>query len=85
MLLAAVLTGCGSSNDDAGAIAPQDATEADLATTTSGYVRGSLEDGIFTFKGVRYGAPTGGDNRFRPPAAPAAWDDVQDATSFGAR
>src|SRR5512137_2163110 len=34
-----------------------------MANTQYGKVRGYLEDGVFTFKGLPYGADTGGENR----------------------
>ena len=38
-----------------------------VAKTQYGKVRGYVEDGVLTFKGVPYGADTGGENRgFRP-------------------
>jgi para-nitrobenzyl esterase len=51
--------------------------------TTYGKVRGFLNEGIFTFRGIRYGASTGGKNRFLPPQKPNAWAGVRDATSYG--
>jgi len=47
-----------------------------IVDTSNGKVRGYVEDGIHTFRGLRYGAPTGGVNRFRPPATPAPWTGV---------
>jgi para-nitrobenzyl esterase len=64
------------------AAAGQTATDP-VATTASGQVGGTVEGEILTFKGIRYGANTT-TTRFAAPAAPAAWDDVQDATQFGA-
>src|SRR5678815_3482202 len=37
-----------------------------VATTQYGKVRGYVEDGVLTFKGVPYGGPTGGENRWLP-------------------
>ena len=41
-----------------------------IVETVSGKLRGSLDNGIHTFKGVPYGASTTGPNRFRPPQPP---------------
>jgi para-nitrobenzyl esterase len=54
-----------------------------VVETTAGKVRGYSEDGIFTFKGVPYGAPTGGDTRFQPAQAPAPWLEVRDSLQYG--
>ena len=43
-----------------------------------------VEDGIATFKGIRYGAPPIGEHRFKAPRPPAPWQDVQTAAGFGA-
>jgi para-nitrobenzyl esterase len=54
-----------------------------VARTRAGPVRGAVQDGIFVFKGVRYGADTG-PRRFRPPAPPAPWTEVREALDYGA-
>ena len=53
--------------------------------TAAGKLRGSVEDKVQCFKGVRYGASTGGERRFMPPAKPASWTGVQDAFELGPR
>jgi para-nitrobenzyl esterase len=55
-----------------------------VAETTNGKIRGTNENGVHVFKGVRYGDTTGGDNRFRPTQEPTKWGGVQEATSWGA-
>jgi para-nitrobenzyl esterase len=54
-----------------------------VAPTSAGRVRGTVNAGINVFKGVPYGGPTGGRNRFMPPVKPAPWTDVRDALAYG--
>ena len=55
-----------------------------VASTQYGKVRGYVEDGVLTFKGVPYGAPTGGENRWLPAKPPAPWDGEYPALIYGA-
>ena len=54
-----------------------------VAGTASGKVQGMNLGGINVFKGIPYGASTGGPNRFMPPKKPAAWTGTRDAFEFG--
>jgi para-nitrobenzyl esterase len=51
--------------------------------TTAGKVQGMVNTGIKEFKGVPYGAPTGGRNRFMPPKKPASWTGVRECFAHG--
>jgi len=54
-----------------------------IAPTASGRVRGTVKAGINVFKGIPYGAPTSGRNRFMPPVKPLPWTDLRDALAYG--
>ena len=54
-----------------------------LARTTAGQIRGAQVKGVHVFKGVPYGAPTGGEARFMPPRPPQGWRGVRDALDWG--
>lgn len=55
-----------------------------VAKTQYGKVRGYVEDGVLTFKGVPYGATTAGENRWLPAKPPASWNDEYPALIYGA-
>jgi len=56
-----------------------------VADTTSGKLRGTVQNGIRVFKGIPYGGPAEGAGRFMAPSKPAPWTGVRDALGFGAR
>ena len=55
-----------------------------VVTTTNGKVRGYVDGEVSVFKGLRYGADTGGARRFAAPVKPEPWTDVKDALAYGA-
>jgi len=55
-----------------------------VANTQYGKVRGFVDGGVFTFKGIPYGQNTGGENRWLPAKAPVAWKDEYPALIYGA-
>ncbi|MBU0823427.1 MAG: carboxylesterase family protein [Alphaproteobacteria bacterium] len=64
--------------------APALANDDMVVEAPAGSLRGSDDRGVRVFKGIPYAAPPVGERRWRPPAEPAAWDGVRDATKFGA-
>lgn len=55
-------------------------TENDpIAETTSGWVRGFIDNGIYTFRGIPYAEA----DRFEEPHKPAAWSGIRNAVIFG--
>ena len=54
-----------------------------VTDTSTGKVRGYARNEIFTFKGIPYGAPTDGENRFMPPQMPVSWKGVHDCIVYG--
>src|SRR5215471_17104407 len=54
-----------------------------VVETTYGKVQGIATAGIKEFKGIPYGAPTGGKNRFMPPKKPASWTGVRECFAHG--
>jgi para-nitrobenzyl esterase len=57
---------------------------APLAETETGRVRGTIANGVETFRGIPFAAPPVAGNRWRAPQPAARWRGVRDATRFGA-
>ena len=55
-----------------------------VTNTQYGKVRGFLDGGVFTFKGIPYGQNTGGENRWLPAKPPLPWKDEYPALIYGA-
>ena len=59
-------------------------TEYVEVKTTSGRLRGARTGNLTTFKGIPYGGPIAGVNRFKAAPKLKPWDGVRDALAFGA-
>ena len=55
-----------------------------VAKTQYGKVRGFVEGGVLTFKGIPYGQDTSGENRWLPAKPPKPWDGEYPALIYGA-
>lgn len=54
-----------------------------IVTTALGKLRGRYANGVYSFKGVHYGASTEGRLRFRPPVHAKPWMGIRDAYEVG--
>ncbi len=51
--------------------------------TTAGKVRGTIRNGVQTFRIIPYGATTAAPHRFMPPQKPEPWSGVRDVYESG--
>jgi para-nitrobenzyl esterase len=58
------------------------AARSPVVEIASGKVRGAENGGIQAFKGIPYGASTGGASRFLPPQPVASWTGIRDALAY---
>ena len=56
-----------------------------VVATTAGKIRGTQGSGVYTFRGVPYGATTAGAARFQPPGKLKPWSGIREATALGPR
>jgi para-nitrobenzyl esterase len=54
-----------------------------VAKTQYGNVRGFVDGGVLTFKGIPYGQTTAGENRWLPAKPPNRWDGEYPALIYG--
>ena len=50
----------------------------------SGELKGVVDDGVVSYRGIPFAAPPVGDLRWRPPQPMAPWTGVRQATEYGA-
>jgi para-nitrobenzyl esterase len=53
-----------------------------IVETSAGKVRGYTRNGIYTFKGIPFGATTEGNARFMPPAKPERWAGLRSSLQY---
>lgn len=59
------------------------AADQAIVETTAGKVRGYVHNKVYTYKGIPYGAPTDGKNRYMPPVKPSPWKEVRNTLVYG--
>ena len=57
--------------------------EGPVVETASGKIRGVIQGGTHTFRGIPYAASTAGSNRFMPPRKPEPWSGVREVFQNG--
>jgi para-nitrobenzyl esterase len=53
-----------------------------VTNTATGKVQGIANGPVWEFRGIPYGAPTGGKNRFMPPQKAAPWKGVRECFAY---
>jgi para-nitrobenzyl esterase len=70
--------------DSGSAAAPDSGASPTLVQVSNGWLRGTIEGGAVSFRGIPYAAPPVGALRWARPAPPASWTGIRDATAYGA-
>ncbi|MBV8819210.1 MAG: carboxylesterase family protein, partial [Acidobacteriaceae bacterium] len=60
-----------------------EASAKTVVETDSGKVRGFVNRGVWVFRGIPYGEPTGGAKRFLPPVKVKPWPGVRSCLTYG--
>jgi len=76
------LASCGGSSSLAMG-PPPPPPDPTIVATQSGEVQGIIEGNLIAFRGIPYAAPPTGDLRWKPPTAPAKWQGIRSAATFG--
>lgn len=82
-LMLAAAQGMGLASGSALAAPAIDASAFPVVETASGKVRGMDFGGVWSFRGIPYGEPAGGKNRFMPPVPVKKWAGVRDCFGLG--
>ncbi len=64
-------------------ISVQDAVCSEPVKIESGFIQGTVEDGLSVYRGIPYAAPPIGDLRWRAPQPALKWEGVRKAVEFG--
>lgn len=80
-----LLAACQQGDDGTGASDAADAVNSTTISTTDGLITVNApdENGIAAYRGIPFGAPPVGDNRWREPQPVADWDGERQFTDFG--
>lgn len=64
--------------------APAQDPDRPMVATSSGPIRGVVDEGVASFKGLPYAAPPVGELRWAPPRPVQPWSATRDAATYGA-
>lgn len=63
---------------------PTSELESSIVKTDTGYVSGTITNGIREYRGIPYASPPVGDLRWKPPKPALPWEGVKQTREFGA-